>query len=757
MVRNNSFQGRIKPLVLALGCLYGTNAGALGLGELSLKSYLNEPLNARVELINTEGLDVEQVRVQLATRDEFKQRGVDRPYFLTKLEFDVEAGANNALFISVKTDQPVLEPYLDFIVEARWPNGRLLREYTLLLDPPVFAPASERVSARRQIAAESGTVVNTKDNETSSVKKPAREFASDATAMPQKGQKYLVQRNDTLWQIAERSRPEGASINQTMLDIQRLNPNAFVRGNINLIKAGYVVYLPKGSEMQAPDEAQAKAEVDKQTEEWREGRAAAVATLRIASEDIEETAPSTTPVDVARMAELEAEVVANKEVMDQASRENADLSARLAEMEKQYDTLQRIVRVKDDQISALQQALTGDNEPAVDASAMEEAVSKAEEMADKAAEQAVPKPITRVEDAGLLGFLKDKLLYILGGLAALIAAALVMRRVRGEQGDAVDAHQEPVLEQDFKNVELDQELDVDDADDPIEGAQPEQGRAVELESKFQNDQTYLDQSGGDPIAEADIYIAYGRYDQAVSVVKSAIEQAPENTEYRLRLMTLGIEAGDMDLVKQQYSDLLTLNDADALAQADELIAGLPEADNWMAGTAQGQAEGAEALTDVELEIDDSLSKEDVSSDLQAELDSFAYDLDAQMASDSDELPRLDLGELEANQPPSELSGTDDALEYSFGELEIEGAEDLSDTPDDTADELDLSSDADDDDEVDMVIASEVDEAATKMDLARAYLDMGDEDGARLILEEVLGDEQASAYADEARELLSGIG
>ena len=111
---------------------------ALGLGEISLDSYLNEPLKAQVDLLNIGGLHEDQIRIRLATSEDFKRMGVDRAYFLTSISFEVEIDDNGRARILISSEDPVLEPYLDFILEARWPSGRLLREYTVLVDPPVF-------------------------------------------------------------------------------------------------------------------------------------------------------------------------------------------------------------------------------------------------------------------------------------------------------------------------------------------------------------------------------------------------------------------------------------------------------------------------------------------------------------------------------------------------------------------------------------------------------------------------------------------
>ena len=143
-------------VVFSLGCVQTSSLMALGLGEMTLDSYLNEPLKARVDLLNVGGLHEDQIRVRLATTEDFKRMGVDRAYFLTSITFDVEIDDNGRARIAITSEDPVLEPYLDFILEARWPSGRLLREYTVLVDPPVFDDATPVVSASNRVAQVEG-------------------------------------------------------------------------------------------------------------------------------------------------------------------------------------------------------------------------------------------------------------------------------------------------------------------------------------------------------------------------------------------------------------------------------------------------------------------------------------------------------------------------------------------------------------------------------------------------------------------------
>ncbi len=122
-------------LALALAPALSGPAFGLGLGDVTLKSYLNEPLRAEVALLDVQDLNIEDIRVRLATPEDFDRLGVERAYFLTSIQFQIVVdGANSKILMT--TSEPLLEPYLDFLLETRWPDGRLLREYTVLVDLP---------------------------------------------------------------------------------------------------------------------------------------------------------------------------------------------------------------------------------------------------------------------------------------------------------------------------------------------------------------------------------------------------------------------------------------------------------------------------------------------------------------------------------------------------------------------------------------------------------------------------------------------
>ncbi len=156
---------KLVTVAFSLGCLHAGSLMALGLGEIQLESFLNQPLKASVDLLNMGGLNADDIKIRLGTSDDFDKLGIDRAYFLTSIKFEVIDNGSGGARIVMSSEEPVLEPYLDFVVEARWPSGRLLREYTVLVDPPVFSQGTQVVSASQRVEEVEGIAAPSKKNE----------------------------------------------------------------------------------------------------------------------------------------------------------------------------------------------------------------------------------------------------------------------------------------------------------------------------------------------------------------------------------------------------------------------------------------------------------------------------------------------------------------------------------------------------------------------------------------------------------------
>jgi pilus assembly protein FimV len=283
---------------LLLLCLLGGKALAMGLGEIRLDSALNQPLRAEIVLISATPEELDNLRIELASTETFARYGIDRPLFLSRMNFQiVRSGRTDGNIVRVSSADPITEPFLTFLVEANWTRGRLLREYTLLLDPPTFAPppsvAQQQVVEPpvRSAPADSGNIPRspsqtapapsrpqpaaspspTRPIQPASAPAPGQSVASDLPppsfdSTP--GGDYTVSRGDTLWGIASRMRPDDRlTMNQTMLAIFEANPEAFAN-NINVLSAGSSLRIPSADEVFRINRGDALAEVQRQNSAW---------------------------------------------------------------------------------------------------------------------------------------------------------------------------------------------------------------------------------------------------------------------------------------------------------------------------------------------------------------------------------------------------------------------------------------------------------------------------------------------------------
>ena len=764
---------------------------ALGLGELTLYSYLNEPFRAEVSLLEADALNDNDVHVDLASDAEFERLGVSRDFSLTRINFQVESDESGRRVV-LTTEAPLREPYLDFVVEARWPDGRLLREYTVLIDLPPRRVAAERQDAPVEEAAQSDIQVMVSDAAATSAK--AGGYATDAALRPAPGSQYLVTNADTLWRIASDGAAAGISVEQTMLEIVAANPAAFQAGNINGLKSGYVLQIPEAGDIRI-DLATALDEVALQNDEWAEGVARESQGLTLVADAEPATVEASGPAvgepdasaDWGMLAEGDAEPTAEAplDVSGVATAQELEaLIATVSRLQKSVDSLEVQLVERDAELASLRSALA-EQQAATSVPAVVEAPT------GPAAE-----PTSVAEPLPLWPFV--------GGLATLLAGAglLIWRRQRQSAESELLEH--AVLKEAL----------------PAEESS-EAGRAPRL-----SDPQIM---ASKVVEEAQIYIAYGRTDQAVEVLSDALAEGLTSASLNMCLLEcyveleqfaeagalLGrLEQGDnpelLERAQQMLLDAgmtLTSLSGDAVAQRDEQRAGESEE----ASVLSELSFSAEPAFDL---VEEQSSELEPAADRQAlEGNDFAgnafggHSLEqsvsiaepahdpaglegsagesAPMNSDED-APLLDGGlpAIDNLLVPEESSvGTESPLSSIEDEqgLELTPLEDAFDEPaaetvtgnaerGTVATEAAASTDtsglsltplgadtaaaplAENFDMDESIYGVETNPVDSKLDLARAYLDMGDEDGARPVLMEVIKEGDLSQQA-EARELL----
>ncbi len=759
---------KLRNLALTAGLLgtFFTNSGfALGLGDIKLNSSLNEPLDMEVQLLNIGDMTELEMLVGLGSRKDFEQAGVERLFLLTDLRFAVDLSTPDKPVIRVSSRKPIREPYLDFLVEIQWPTGRLLREYTLLLDMPLYA--TESPSAKKIEAASQSSQPKVAPSKRVDI--PGKTTPAGISSLDAGDDEYRVNSGDTVWGIAKKIKPNDASMQQTMAAIKQFNAHAFINDNINLLKQGAIIRLPEGSDIASLSDSVVDASIDSMLSEDKAsaplldtsvadeqepamelesgGGQLKLAALDQKSEalTVSGTNSATSAGEGAVADGLQNNISVVQEELDKTQRENIELQARIANLEEQVATMNRLVEIKDDSLRAAQVGAQSEAEPK---SAAPEAVQAAVNS---------ESPEGEVKDSGFdLSAWMDLLLYPLIALLAFLLAIVLFfknRKQDDEEADELSLQslvnvQEPEKVEDVSEDEAFTEKEIEAL---VEETVPEFN---EQELKEFEGLELAEGEDVDPEGEADIYISLGNYKQAEGVLLSAIEEDSSNTALRLKLLEVYVNANELEKFDAQRSELAELNDSGADAKALNLRSELaPEQ-----STDETEEEeisddlSSEEEVAIELESNPVESKEPETSVVESQDD---FDLD------------LDLDALDMDSLSSDIDAEMDDLEIDEDELktQIEGGDQLEEPvdfaeEDKGSSESVLGDDASEDDSID-TLDSELnflegaDECSTKLDLAEAYLAMGDIDGARDILDEVIADGDDS-QKDKARQLLEGV-
>ncbi|WP_067981536.1 FimV/HubP family polar landmark protein [Neptuniibacter pectenicola] len=682
------------------GIIGASNANALGLGEIKIHSALNEPLNAEIKLLQVRKLGPLQIQPRMADIDEFALAGLSKSRFLTDVSFQVKVNPDGTGMITMRSARPVKEPFLNFLVEVNWPNGRLVREYTLLLDPPVFDPTP----VRKTVQPSASSKVSSSSAPSSSKPSTSNYRAADG--------KVRVGNNDTLWSIVIKHRPnESISAKKMMIALQKKNPHAFVDNNINGLRAGAVLTLPTLAEINKLNEKDAALEVVRQASQWKNKSmpAADVSTpapideskktvatevvpeppapvpeddksaeLKIVTpkESIEpeegvatdqakaepetatdEAAPEGEESAVAdetqalseRNEELEARLSESLENVDRITRENVELNERLDAIQYELEKLREMLELKDSELTTLQNKVV--------------------------AAEAAPKPQPEK------GFFDSP--FMLGGIGAAIIAFLAglfffMRRRKEDDSDTPD---ESAL------MQVPEELSENAAVEPEAPAEPEPEPEAIVDELYIGDEADLledadlelgDTSDLDDLDDLDLDMDMDldlEEDAAGDVLKTIepdektddLDDILEDDEFDLGL--------DDDLIGEDEAESLVAEDNEP-DDLDDILGEVADEDE------------SDALDDILGEVDDLEA-------LDAEIDSATDDIDL-------ELDDLDF-EMEDDTGMADVS---DDSDKAAAELNDDGLDFVvepmtgSATEDDAADELNSLLDSVSDDDVD---------------------------------------------------------
>jgi len=598
--------------ILLISALMSPNAlFALGLGEIRLNSALNQPFDAEIDLVSAADEDLSALRASLASGETFTRYGLDKPAYLADFTFRVVRGPNGQDVLKVTSPKPVTEPFVTLLVEANWPRGRLLREYTVLLDPPVYAPAAQ--AAAEPIAAPRATPAPSAPPRPPAGGKaepfaaappppPTSTAAPESSARPQRSSvaapsisadsTYRVRPRDTLWKIASAAHPGSRSdVNRAMVAIYQNNPQSF-DGNINVLKAGSLLKIPSAADVSAISASAAAAEVSRQYRMWREGVPAAdspdAATGRLRLVTPEQgtpaasTATTSAPPAAAqpgtaagqaqtRVQQLEAELAEARRLLEVRN-------AELATLQGQAGATSQPGAVTPPGAGVVETPTAPETAPVVtgaDGAPAAEAPAAPVEAAPAPEPKATPAAKKRAEvpEAGpsLLERIANYWWLLLGLLAAALGY-MFYKRSRAETGSAeVDlkealvrstsdlrARDTTAIRGNESSIIVEERRAAEPATPPKAAPAPrapEPTRRPIAVDDTMSGEGPISIEAGDPLAEADFHMAYGLYDQAADLVQLAIKREPLRRDLRLKLLEIFFVWGNRDRFLEQAREM----------------------------------------------------------------------------------------------------------------------------------------------------------------------------------------------------------
>jgi pilus assembly protein FimV len=824
-------------------------AQAAGLGRLTVLSPLGSPLNAEIEIVSLQAGEEDGLSARLASADAYRQAGIEPTAALRTVRFAIVKRDGRPV-LRVTSTAAVNEPFIDLLVDLEWASGRLTREYTVLLDPPELkapqaiaaapqqalpqqaAPSAQPLpplaaAPKPQAAApiqDSGAPVQDVAAPVQGQGAPVQDApVQDVSPQPERlagANSYGVKRGDTLGAIARANLPQGVSLNQMMIAIYRANPDAFLRENINLVRAGRTLNIPSSDELSGVGAEEANRLVQAHRTEWEDYRIrlaaaptrAETASGRAVTGKIEGKPEAPAPAaaeDQVRLSKADpgkpgaADRAARAD--DAAARERAlkESQSRVTDLEKNVQDLQKLLELKNQQLAELEKksakpeavkpeaakpatppVVAQAPTPAPSAStpvgaAPQPEAKKAEPSAEaKKAEPA--KPQAKAAPPPPPPSLLDEFLDNPVALAGLGAVAVLLlgyalwswRRKKSNQAKFSDS--------------------------VLGGTAPSLG---DSRSSASASQASVSQSSGmeaeevDPIAEADVYMAYGRDAQAEEILKESLQKDPSRIPVQAKLLEIYAKRNDTRAFEQTALKLKGLTNGSgadwdkaatlgrSIDPGNGLYGGGSSAPVMAAAPAAAAFAGAAAAApSIDFDIGGGTSPGLVATDIPLDQPRAAtpstidFDLGAGSTPNSAKLPDPDatLAAIDFNldaeptrkpapasapapaavESASTASGLDFDLNLDLGDQSVSATKSIP--------SMDLSSIS-----LDLGSAGEPgsstssndpkwQEVATKLDLAKAYEEMGDKDGARELLGEVMKDGDDSQKG-QAQQLLGKLG
>lgn len=596
----------IAAAAVALFGLSATGAMALSLGRITVLSALGEPLRAEIDVPDINAEEAASLKAAVAAPDAFTAAGLEYNPAMSGVQTSLQRRADGRAFIRLSSDRPINEPFVDMILETSWSSGRIVRDYTMLFDPPVArkaapAPTLAQTSPAAPPAAASPakavaaapapapaaeparpakTAKPTKSTpvaaEKAAEKAPVEKPKTEAPAAPAEGaDRVTVKSGDTASKIATRVKPAGVSLDQMLVALLRANPDAFVKENINRVRTGAVMSIPSAEQAQSVPANEASQTVLAHSKDFNEFRrnlatnapAATVgAAARKASGSVEakvdDKKPAAATPDKLTLSKGAIQSKANEEKIAK-ERTQKDAAARAAEIAKNTAELEKVRAASAAAATAAAKVPAANapqtpapvaptvavatspapvpaaSAPVVVASAAPAATASAPAEVASAPAAAASEPVKNTDippsialsEPSLMDDLLDNLWLPAGagGLLAILGGFAFWRvRQRKKNASQMDSSfLESRLQPDsFFGASGGQRVDTT-------------GDGNSAGSSMVYSASQLDAADDvDPVAEADVYLAYGRDLQAEEILKEAARTNPGRLAIHTKLLEI---------------------------------------------------------------------------------------------------------------------------------------------------------------------------------------------------------------------------
>lgn len=622
------------------------NVHPLGIGDIKLHSFLNQKLDAEISLLVSADDDISKIKVNIASPEKFNERGVPWNYFLSTIKFETNLAPNTPALVRLSSTEPLKEPFLNFLLEVNWTKGSLYREFTVLVNPPAtYTQASV-------------PVVNPPIQQKVASKQPQPAVVV-STNKAKNNQYGPTSRADSIWKIAKKANvyPD-VSMEQMIIAIYETNPKAFYQDNVSALMVAQTIVIPSKEVILKLSKKQALATFKQQDEQWKSQVTAEnkvkqqVLDNAETSRQLELEAPDKTTAKDLIAKNNSGTKTEMTDLMTYVNKENLALANKLAKLEQQLETIQKILVLRNEQLAILQN------------------------------QKSVPE----------LDFKLNIIILFIVGICIynlLMFAWTLSNKRRDQKADRM-------AENTFSSTN---EMDIAEpsAEYLVDNPTDENSLLNEfIPSNFDSFDTEQDEI--DPISEANVYLAYERYQQAEDLIRQAIIDYPEKNEYQLKLLEIFYATGNKNAFEEYALELVNAGRnnkppfwAKVLDMAGELI---PESSLFLTSFVED--------TGLETEIAE---------------------------------------EPEANRPDNADGDKKNTAEEKIVETKAAVSENIAPSPlDSKTKSSDLNLDVSD--------LTSQDGLETKLDLAKAYIDMGNPELAKEIAEQVLekGNEEQKKIA-----------